>query len=166
MTLPRLSWEERPAEIANLLNPAFCAVLLRDAAIGYQSQSSQTLPYPLAFLILPIVLYRPTREALPESTITILHAWIQEHPALQSAVIERVRRLEPYIREALLFALQHDILRVTEDGGLESALSRVRNLFPEQSEPNMCRKKAALVGRWFGKTADASMILAMWGLRP
>ena len=33
MTLP--SWEERPAELANLLNPVFCALLLQDAAHGY-----------------------------------------------------------------------------------------------------------------------------------
>jgi len=161
-----LPWEERPVELANLLNPAFCALLLRDAVRGYQSQASQTLPYPLAYLVLPIVLYPPARDALPRSTVALLPAWIQEHPVLQPQIADRVQRMLLYTREAILFGLQYNLLQVGDDGGLESGNRQVRNPFPAQTEPADCRKAAILVGRWFGKVVDGSLILAMWGLKP
>jgi len=40
VTLP--PWEERPVELANLLNPAFCALLLQDAAHDYPQIGEST----------------------------------------------------------------------------------------------------------------------------
>ena len=164
MTL--LPWEERPVELANLLNPAFCSLLLRDAVGGYQAQASQALPYPLAYLVLPIVLYPPARDALPRTTAALLHAWIEAHPVLQVHVADRVQRMLLYSREAILFALQHDLLRVNDDGGLANGARRINDPYLSQTEPAICRKAAGLVGRWFGKVADASFILVIWGLKP
>jgi Family of unknown function (DUF6521) len=166
--VPLLPWDERPVELANLLNPAFCALLIRDAIGGYRAQASQALPYPLAYLVLPLVLYPPARAALPRSTAALLHAWIQDHPALQLQVADRAQRMLSYTREAILFALQHELLRISDDGGLDNGARRIRDPYPDpaQTEPADCRKAAGLVGRWFGKVADASLILAMWGLKP
>ncbi|SRR5258706_10668346 len=164
MTL--LPWEQRPVELANLLNPAFCSLLLQDAINGYHSHASQSLPYPLAYLMLPIVLYPPARAALPRSTAALLPAWLQEHPALQIQVADRVTRMRAYSREAILFGLQHNLLQVSDDGELESRNKQVKQLFPPQTEPADCRKAAGLVGRWFGKVADGSLILTLWGLKP
>jgi hypothetical protein len=116
--------------------------------------------------VLPIVLYPPARAALPRSTAALLHAWIQEHPALQLQVADRVQRMLSYSREAMLFALQYDLLRISDDGGVDNGTRRIQDPYPAQTEPADCRKAAALVGRWFGKVADASLILAMWGLKP
>lgn len=164
MTL--LPWEERPVELANLLNPAFCGLLIRDAAEGYQTTSGQGLPYALAYLVLPIVLYPPARTALPGSTASLLPSWLQEHPALQFQVTTRVPRMLPYSREAVLFGLQHNLLRVDDEGGLGPEVRRLPSLFTSETEPGECRKAAGLVGRWFGKTPNPSLVLAMWGLRP
>jgi hypothetical protein len=54
------AWNDRPTEIANLLNPAFCALLLAQAVRGYQEETKVGLPYALAFLVLPLVLHKPT----------------------------------------------------------------------------------------------------------
>lgn len=164
MTLP--SWEERPVELANLLNPAFCALLLQEAAYGYQAASRQGLPYALAYLILPIVLYPPARQALPGRTNAVLSAWLQEHPAVQFHVATRTAWMLPYSREAILFGLQHHLLRVDDEGSLAAESRRAQSPFPAESEPDTCRKAAGLIGRWFGKTPDPSQVLKMWGLRP
>lgn len=161
MTLP--PWEERPVEFANLLNPAFCALLLQDAAHGYHAASKQGLPYALAYLVLPIVLYPPARQVLPKSTVTILTAWIQEHPVLQFQITTRMPWMVPYSREAILFGLQHHLLRVDDEGGLAVDGRRIQSTFPSDSEPDACRKAAGLIGRWFGKTANPSQVLKMWG---
>lgn len=161
-----VAWEERPLEIANLLNPAFCALLLRDAAAGYGQQAASGLPYPVTFLVLPIVLHRATREALPGSTNAILHTWIQEHSSRQVEIADRVRALVPYTREAIIFGIQHHALAIAENGALESAMPRATMSFPDRTDATSCRRAAGLLGRWFGRTGDASLILAMWGLRP
>jgi len=160
------AWDERPLEIANLLNPAFCALLLRDAAAGYRQQAASGLPYSVTFLVLPIVLHRPTREALPRTINAIMHAWIQEHSARQVEIVDRVRMLVPYTREAIIFGIQHRALAIVENGALESAMLRATMSFPDRTDAMTCRHAAGLLGRWFGRTGDASQILAMWGLRP
>ncbi|WP_414577239.1 three component ABC system middle component [Anabaena sp. CCY 9402-a] len=58
------SWEQRPLEYANLLNPAFCSIILHNAIKGYQNEKKQGMPYPLLFLLLPLVLHNSTRNAL------------------------------------------------------------------------------------------------------
>jgi hypothetical protein len=161
-----LPWEDRPLEIANLLNPAFCALLLRDAAYAYEKRASAGLPYPLAFLILPIVLHRQTREALPRTTATLLHPWLLDHSLLQMEVQVLSRRLLPYSREAVIFGLLHSALNVADDGSLESGMKSVRKVFDRHTEPDACRKAASFVGSWFGKVGDPALVLAMWGIMP
>lgn len=161
-----LPWEERPVEIANLLNPAFCALLVREASLGYRKIASQNLPYALAYLVLPIVLYPPVRAALPGTTITLLPSWLQEHAALQFQVASRVPRMVTYSREAILFGLQHDLMSIGDDGGLKLGTVTVRNVFAAGTEPSACLDAAALIGRWFGKINDPSLVLTLWGLRP
>lgn len=159
-------WEQRPIELANLLNPAFCALLLRDAAVGYQDAGSGGLPLPLAFLVLPVVLHARTRDALPKQTRTLLHSWLQNNTPTQLEVSQRVTRLLPYSREALIFGLQHNVLGLSDEGALVNGMSRLRNPFPGGSEPAECRRKAEFIGRWFAKSGDATQILVIWGLRP
>jgi len=72
-------WSKRVVEEANLFNPAFCAVLLARASEEFTKKTQQPLPFALAFLVLPVVLHRGTRAALPGSTVTSLLPWVQEH---------------------------------------------------------------------------------------
>jgi hypothetical protein len=98
---------ERPIEEATLLNPAFGALVVARAVADYQKQSGEGLPYPLAFLILPVILHSETREALPASTRAIMHNWIADNAALIAAFPERARRMTRISKEAILFALLH-----------------------------------------------------------
>ena len=59
------AWADRPPEVAALLNPAQLAAISAAAASQYERASRQAMPWPLAFLVAPLVLHRGTREALP-----------------------------------------------------------------------------------------------------
>ena len=86
-------WSERPPEVAHLFNPAFCALLLREAVRGFAEVSPSGMPHPLVFLLLPIVLHKATRESLPGSITTKMHPWLQEHQGSPGLVSVNAARL-------------------------------------------------------------------------
>jgi hypothetical protein len=162
-----LRWDARPIEVAHLLNPAFGALLLHDAVVAYAKQKRSPMPFALVFLVLPLALHRRTREALPSTTATLLPQWLETHPELQALAAERMRRLSPYSREAILFGLQNGLLSLAPDGDLSSAQKTLRDPFAGGAvDPAACRKAAQFLGKWFGKVADPKLIFAFWGIRP
>src|ERR1700761_8999669 len=113
------AWTNRAVEEANLFNPAFCAALVTKASEDFAKKSAHPLPFALAFLVLPVILHRATREALPGSTVTALLPWIQENRVHLVDFALRVRRLTGIGREAILFAIQQQALSLTSNGELE-----------------------------------------------
>jgi len=162
-----LRWEDRPTEVANHLNPAFCSLLLFEAVSGYSERSGQGMAYPLAFLVLPIVLHKPTREILPRNTRTRLHTWIQSSSSSKIGFVRRAQSLKGYTQESLIFGLQRGMLDVDEVGLLVTTRRSMPKLpAPSDSEPNDIRKRAAFLGKWFADAGDVGTVLAMWGVRP
>jgi len=162
-----LVWKKRPVEVANLLNPAFCSILLWDSIRAFQDRNIQGMPYPLSFLVLPVVLHRTTRDALPKSIATKLHVWLQENSEIFIGFSERTRQLVPYIKEAILYGIHLEIIDINNYGNL---ISYKKNLkkghFNIENEPNICRKKAEFFGRWLANSGEPSTIFTMWGIRP
>jgi hypothetical protein len=113
-----LAWNQRPIEVANLFNPAFCALLLRQAVAGYQKISGHGMDYAMAFVVLPVVLHKATREALPYASTTKLHMWMQKHHEVRIGFTERMQNMVQITKEALLFALQRNALALDETGVL------------------------------------------------
>src|SRR5689334_21046467 len=113
-----LPWKQRPFELANLLNPAFCSLILYEAISAYQKKNMQGMPYALAFLILPVVLHRQTRNALPVSTNTNIHPWFQNNCEVRVGFAQRVRSMLPYTREAIIFGLQSKIIQIDDNGNI------------------------------------------------
>ena len=70
-------WETRSTEVANLLNPAFCGELMLCCIKTYMETSKKPFPYPLVFLILPIILHKKTRTSISKTTREQLHVWIR-----------------------------------------------------------------------------------------
>lgn len=164
--LPRASWEQRPPEIAFLLNAAFCAVVLRTATRAYVAEIKRGLPLPLAYVLLPLVLHKTTRDALPPSTRTRMLTWLATSPAARLGVPDRVRRVAPYVREALIFAVQHEVLSLDESARLWPATRRLRPYVPNAgSDAASCLSRAELLGRWFARSGDPATVLAAWGLQ-
>jgi hypothetical protein len=161
----KVPWKERPVEIANLLNPAFGAILLRDAVKDYAKEDGG-MHIGLVHLLLPVVLHKSTRNHLPSTTRTKLHVWIQKYPEVRVGFTKRARQLVPYTKEALLFALQREILGVEKKTIIDTK-ARLKTLpGPEEAEHNICRKRAAFLGRWYARSGTPSLIFQAWGVRP
>ncbi len=153
-------WADRSRVEATLLNPALIALLMSEAAREYERQADP-MSWPLTFLIPPLVLHRPTRDALPRDTRTHLSTWISREPLLRAGFPERAVAMAPLAREALRFGLRHGVLEVLE--------GNVRGL-PSQTPPpgdlRVLVSKAGLIGRWLAKTDQPSTIFALLGVGP
>lgn len=159
-----LEWDKRPIEIANLLNPPFCSVLLNDYISSFQEDIPEGMPYALSFLVLPIVLHKSTRELLPRSIRTKLHVWLQEKPQVRLGFSQRTQQLVPYSREGLLFGLKSGVISVN-DANLKSIKSLNQIFWSADKEPDMCRSKARFLGHWFAKSGNIPSIFVMWGIQ-
>lgn len=160
-------WNDRPPEIAHLFNPAFCALLIRDGVSGFMESRPGGMPYPLVFLLLPIVLHKATRESLPATIATKMHPWIQQHQEARVGFSARCAAVAGHTREAILFAANGTQLTFSRDGALQAPRLRSRRLpWPPDSESATCRQRARFVGRWLASAGDVATIFAMWGVRP
>ena len=162
-----IPWEERPVEIANLFNPAFCGEVLRRSINFYQQTNSLPFPYPLTFLVLPIILHRDTRERLSSRQRLTLHAWLQRNPVLKIGFAERASELIPITKEAIIFLLQVDAVRFDEQAGLISQpYKSVSITGQDKGEIADCYRKAEIIGRLFARAGTVTTVYAMWGVRP
>jgi len=161
-----LVWEKRPVEVANLLNPPFCSLLLLDTIASFYKEKGDGMPYLLSFLVLPLVLHKTTRDMLPGTTLTKMHAWLQRRSEVRVGFTQRARQLVPYTKESLIFAMQQGLTTTNENGELLPVKTKLKGLcWPNQSEPDVCRNKAQFIGRWLARAGDVSTIFAMWGIR-
>lgn len=166
-------WHARTIEQRNLLNPAFCAVVLWHVAGGYRVEAGvngtpEQLPLELAFVGASLVLRGQTRTQLPATVRTSLAAWVADHPLERSAVAKGVVVLRPYVREALLFGAQHGLLAVIGRHvvALDApAKKMVGYLKASSAEVKDCVRKATFVGRWLCKGGSPSTVLALLGVR-
>ena len=162
------SWKRRPVEEANLFNPAFCAVLLSVFVDGYADGEQRGVPYALAFLVLPFLLDRPTREAIPATSRTSLLTWVQEHVGIATHFPEYAADLVPHTREALLFATTQKLLTLDGEQLIRPsprALS-VTRLAAESIEVAECLRKAKTLGKWLARAGTDHTIFATLGVRP
>jgi len=160
-------WQRRPVEIANLFNPAFCGEVLRRCISTYQQTASRSFPYPLAFLVLPIILHRRTRELISPRQRQLLHAWLQSNPDAKIGFAERTADLVPITKEALIFLLQVGALTLDEEAGLAVNAYKKRIIDGQDTGEIMdCYRKADLVGRWFARAGTVTTIYIMWGVKP
>lgn len=159
------SWRERPADLANLLNPAYCTILLKKMCDGFQSKPSAGMPYVLAFVGLPLVLHRTSAELLPSTARTKLPIWLHQNPELLFDFGARAIQLAPYIREAISYGLSHRALHLTERGELVGAAIKGLKGWEEAPPPRTAVKQAALVGKLLATVNDVATIFAMFGVR-
>jgi hypothetical protein len=159
------SWTARPREIAHLLNPAFCALLLRASAEQHMRTSGLGIPFPLTTLILPIVLHGPTREALPRRANAKHHTWVQANPSVLVGFGERAKALVRTTQEAYHYALRRELIGFAADARVIPIGNRPRvQDWNGTSEAEKCVEAAEFLGKWFsGK--DTFAIFAQWGVK-
>ena len=109
-------WNERPFEIRNLFNPAFCGVVLLRAFVGYEEEDDSGMPFSLALLVLPLCLHKDTREILSNNPRSYLLKTISRNPQILVEFAQLTKNLIPYSFEALGFTMQLQSFKVTNQG--------------------------------------------------
>lgn len=162
-------WTKRPSEIATLLNPAFCGFLLLIGLDAYIKKINEGAPYAFPFVMLPLVLHKPTRHAFPRSSRTSFSTWITNADTASVVKIgfaERAKNMVPYVKETLLFAMQHNSIYVTKAGQLKIS-HPVPKSFPKATQDvNECVWAAVRCGKLFSMVGDFKTAMALLGVRP
>ncbi|MFI7236863.1 three component ABC system middle component [Streptomyces cyaneofuscatus] len=158
-------WADRHPISAAMLNPALISAVLATAAQGYDKESDQGMPWALGFIVTPMVLHRPTRQALPISTRTHLAAWAGQHPVIRAGFPARAQALAETVKEGTRFGLAHDALTLQPEGRMRSTFRRPRG-FKTPPELDQILRKASLTGRWLAKAESPATVFAVLGVAP
>ncbi|MDM8566579.1 DUF6521 family protein [Candidatus Halobeggiatoa sp. HSG11] len=148
--LPKKSWQNRPFEIRNLLNPYFCTTLIWESVDGFCEEKKEGMSFSLAFLILPFILHDEIREKLPNRKNTKLLNWIEK---INKETFIRIptycHNLAAYTRESVILGIQQQLFFINDKGLLQS----FNNTLSEQKELEECRKKARNLGKLLATTS-------------
>ncbi len=160
------NWNLRTHEVAFLLNPAFCGRVLYSTIKTYNEKANRALPFPLIYLVLPLVLHKETRANI--NSRTQLQLWVQRYPQLLIDFPKRARELVPITNESVEFLLQTGNIILTPNGELEisptlKSLSKTKFVDDEVSE---CLKKGEHIAKWFVAAGKAETIYIELGVRP
>lgn len=156
------------SEEVALFNSAFLARVLHAAVVDYGRDSERYMPTSLAFLLMPLVLHKPTRDDLPTTASAQMQKWIREHPRHLAQLETRVIGIRSFVGLAINFGLRHGVL-TSADGRLGPGLVKRRPRGfgdAESSEVQECLQVSRFLGRWFTRQTDSATLLALWGLRP
>jgi hypothetical protein len=158
-------WTERVPEIANLLNPAFCASIIYSVIFEYQKTKGHPMPFVLSYLILPIILHKKTRERIDSKTNMTM--WIQKYPDVLIEFPQRTRSLVFFTNESVEYLLQEKIICLNNLGlNIIKTLSKSYMGRSTDKEILECHNKSEHLGRWFARMNTEENIYAAWGVKP
>lgn len=163
-------WDERSTEEANLLNPAFLAVVSYQCIKGYTETSGKKAPYVLPFLVTSLILHKRTRESLPRGIRAHFLTWITQTKGAQAKIgyIDRTRSIVPYVKEALAFGVANKLLMISN-----CSFGTGQKIYvPAHSNDKItvevvdCFKKAYFCGRWLAQAGKIETVMALLGVKP
>ena len=159
-------WKIRKKEVAYLLNPAFCSRTLYGAIKKYNEVSNRAFPFPLIYLVLPLVLHKSTRKLINVKTTMLV--WVQKYPELFIGFAQRASDLVEITNEAVELLLQSELVQLTNEAGLQvnrtiKAMSKTKFVDDEIKE---CINKSEHVGKWFAVAGSTETIYISLGVRP
>ncbi len=88
-------WDQRPFEIRNLFNPAFCGLVLFRALYGYEEEDARGMPFSLSLLVLPLCLHKDSREVIAGSPRSYLLKTTEKNQQVTVASPTGLRRCCP-----------------------------------------------------------------------
>lgn len=162
------SWGKRSPEVAALFNPAFTSLLVCTALLEFKKDDECKAPYELPFILLPLILHPQTRVKLPRSSRTAFSAWItkEENAAIKVGFANRAKKMAPYIKDALLFALKNDRLSINPNGMIVIPSDTKLSVPSSTEEVGDCVRAAKLCGKWFSTIGDLKTAMALLGVQP
>jgi len=163
-------WNSRSREVASLLNPAFCCVLLTTSVVSYSTIKVEGMPLSLTFIALPVLLNDKSRKKLPRNPKSSLTNWLDDNANIRLLIQNKIISLKPYIQEAILFGLFHDWLYITSSGDLKTSLKekeivKIMNKNFEGDTRDIIMRSRFL-GKWFALSGSTETVMALWGIRP
>lgn len=159
-------WDERPIEIRNLFNPAFCGLVLFRAFCGYEEEDQRGMPFSLALLILPLCLHKSSRDILLQGNRSYLLKVVSNHPELLVNFGSRASDMLPFAFEALGFLMQFGAFEVDASGRLRAVQNGVRKTPSGTVESIACQRVARFLGKEFARVSDRGTIYTTLGVRP
>ena len=168
MTVNLREWSVRPTDVANLFNPAFVSMILRRAVDGYNKECGEGMPFEMAFVVVPLVLHENTRESLP-TIATTMQTWIQMNREVAIGFPGRASELVPFAREAIMYGVQRDILKIEVHGRLSAGSKKLAGVTSYQQLSEEIKKiyaKSEFLGRWLTEQSNSTTVFAMLGIKP
>ena len=159
-------WDQRPIEIRNLFNPAFCGLILFRALQGYEEEDTRGMPFSLSLLVLPLCLQKDSREVIAGSPRSYLLKTVEKNQQVMVGFAERVTQMLPYALEGFGLLMERGCLTVAEDGRIQTVPNKVRKSIKGTDETVSCQRVARIVGREFARIADRVTIYTTLGIRP
>ena len=158
-------WSERPVEIRNLFNPAFCALVLSRALVAFQEADGKGIPFSLSLLVLPLCLHRQTRDVLRANKKSYFLKIVADHPELQVGLARRCTDILPFTLEGFGLLMQSRVLAVDQNGRLRIGPG-IRKTLSGTDESVECQRAAAFLGKQFAHIGHRSTVYATLGVRP
>ncbi|MGB7547314.1 MAG: three component ABC system middle component [Terracidiphilus sp.] len=159
-------WDQRPFEIRNLFNPAFCGLILFRALQGYEEENPDGMPFSLTLLVLPMCLQKDSRQVIADNPRSYLLKTVEKNPQLLVGFANRARTLLPFAFEAFGLLMERDCFVVSQDGRLKTVPGRVRKSVTGTSESISCQRVARIIGKEFARIADRVTVYTTFGVRP
>lgn len=159
-------WDQRPFEIRNLFNPAFCGLILFRALHGYEEEDARGMPFSLSLLVLPLSLHKDSREVIADSPRSLLLRTTEKNQQVMVGFPNRVTHMLPYALEGFGLLLERGCITIAEGGRIQTVPRQVRKSIVGTDETIACQKVARIVGREFARIADRVTIYTTFGIRP
>lgn len=153
-------------ETFNLLNPAFCGLILISTAQSFYSNCGTGMPITLCYLALPLVLHERTRKLIGKQMN--LAVWIKENQEVLVGFSDRASALVPFVSASLDFLFRVKSIRTSKGKILILHPLKISDIvsFTGDEEIRDCVKKAAFLGKLFSKIPSDVDIYAALGVKP
>ncbi len=159
-------WSQRPFEIRNLFNPAFCGLVLFRALHGYEEEGAHGMPFSLSLLVLPLCLHKDSREVIAGSPRSYLLKTMEKNQQIMIGFADRVTQMLPYGFEGFGLLMERGCLAIADGGRIQTVPGKVRKTVSGTAETISCQKVARIVGREFARIGDRATVYTTFGIRP
>jgi hypothetical protein len=159
-------WNQRPREIRNLFNPAFCGLVLARGVEGFNKEVNRPMPFSLTLLILPLCLHKRTRDQIKEGNRAYFTKILQDHPEIRVDLARRARGLLPYTMEAFAYLTSCGAIDVDVSGCVALRGSTVRRSITGSQDTRDCQTVARSLGKKLALINDRATIYTTLGIRP
>jgi len=159
-------WNQRPFEIRNLFNPAFCGLVIFRALDGYEEEDARGMPFSLSLLVLPLCLHKDSREVIANNLRSYLLKTTEKNQQVMVGFADRAAQMLPYAFDGFGLLMERGCIVVADNGRIQTVPKKVRKSLKGTQETISCQKVARIVGREFARIADRATVYATFGVRP